>query len=200
MNKLILSSLAAAAALAVPTASHAQGVVNLSSSGGGSCITSNTVTGATAKIAAGGYTFGLYVASSAAGLPTAASPSGTPALTLVNSGFAGIISGSSFTIAGLTAGTTYFDEVVGWSGSALSYASFLSGGPGASSAAGFSAIGSITPVAVGSTSPAPFVFGNPASTPGAVLTPTLLTPVPEPSTIALAGLGIAGLVAIRRRK
>jgi hypothetical protein len=45
------------------------------------------------------------------------------------------------------------------------------------------------------------IGGNPP-TPPALLTsmPALIIPVPEPSTFALAGLGLAGLVIFRRRK
>jgi len=190
MKKLILSTVAAVAAVAA----QGQGVVSLASGGAGSCIVSNSVTGATSKITAGGYTFGLYVASTLGGLSSA-----TPVATFNNAGFAGIISGvSSFTVQSLSAGTTYFDEVKAWSNDgASSYEAFIAN-PGANtagiSAAGVGAVGTITPVAVGSTSPAPNVFTSSSSI------PVLITPVPEPSTIALAGLGVAGLVAFRRRK
>jgi hypothetical protein len=48
--------------------------------------------------------------------------------------------------------------------------------------------------------PASDLFNNGILTPGAVLTTFTASPVPEPSTIALLGLGAASLVAIRRRK
>jgi len=190
MKKLILST----AALIAAVSSNGQGVVSIASGGAGTCIVSNSVTGATSKIAAGGYTFGIYVASTVAGLSTA-----TPIVTFNNNGFAGIISGTtSFTIAGVTAGTQYDYEVKGWSNDgATSYESFIASpaaNAGGIMAAGVGAVGTITPLAVGSTSPAPNIFASAANI------PILLTPVPEPSTIALAGLGIAGLIAIRRRK
>jgi len=45
------------------------------------------------------------------------------------------------------------------------------------------------------------LFNNGTLTPGAVMTPfTVTTIVPEPTTFALGGLGIASLLALRRRK
>jgi len=44
------------------------------------------------------------------------------------------------------------------------------------------------------------LFNGGTLTPGAVLTPMTVSAVPEPTTLALAGLGAASLLALRRRK
>jgi len=62
--------------------------------------------------------------------------------------------------------------------------------------AGFSSVGTITPAASGTGAPAPGVFG---SNPGQISS-WVLTPVPEPTTLALGGLGAAALLLFRRRK
>jgi len=180
MKKLILTSFAAVAMLAAANNSNAQGTVNFSSSSGGSCITSNTTSGATAKITAGNFAFGLYVGSSAATIST------TPVLTITNSGFAGIISGSTFTVGALSTGSTYFFEVKGWTAAAgTTYESALTSSL-TGTAVGVSSIGQFT--AGGGSTPAGNLFGTSGTT---VSVPVLLTPVPEPSTMVLGGLGIA---------
>jgi hypothetical protein len=70
--------------------------------------------------------------------------------------------------------------------------------------------GSVTIAAVdyvGQTLPFQNPTGNPAASPPGTpanltgwTSPVLLSPVPEPSTIALAGLGVASLLLFRRRK
>jgi len=62
--------------------------------------------------------------------------------------------------------------------------------------AGFSSIGNISPAVAGSGAPAPALFGTGAGQ----ISSFVLTPVPEPSTIILGGLGAAALLAFRRRK
>lgn len=195
MKKIILTSVSAVALLAAANYSQAQGVLSFASSGGGTAIVSNTVTTATAKITSGQFAWGLYVGSSAAEVQA----STTPVLTFTNTSFAGVISSANFTINALTGGTTYFFEVKGWtaaSGASTYENAIKSGFTGL--AAGVSSIGQITPLAVGSPNPnIPGLFGAGA---GQVSTPTMLTPVPEPTTMVLGGLGIAALAFFRRRK
>lgn len=62
--------------------------------------------------------------------------------------------------------------------------------------AGYTSLGTITPAAAGSGNTAPAIFG-----PGAgQINSFLMTPVPEPTTMALGGLGAAALLYFRRRK
>lgn len=84
------------------------------------------------------------------------------------------------------------------------------GATAAGASAWFQVRGTATVAAVdyiGQTDPFQNATGNPNSDPPglpAALTgwdsPVLLSPIPEPSTIALAGLGIASLLLFRRRK
>ena len=68
---------------------------------------------------------------------------------------------------------------------------------------GMSATGYITTLST-STSPGSTVFGTAATAQGlpinSLLTPLYLVPVPEPSTLVLAGLGGLSLLAFRRKK
>jgi len=62
--------------------------------------------------------------------------------------------------------------------------------------AGYTSIGTITPAAAGSGNTAPNIFG-----PGAgQINSFVMTPVPEPTTMAIGGLGAAALLYFRRRK
>jgi hypothetical protein len=97
-------------------------------------------------------------------------------------------SGAAYNVPGVASQGTAFLEVEAWTGSALTYASALTT-PG--DAAGISS-----------------VFQNPTGGPGIPpVTPQDLTGMPavimvtpEPSTIALGGLGAAALMMFRRRK
>jgi len=112
--------------------------------------------------------------------------------------------GSTGFTSNLAAGTTYFEMVVGWSsalGNWATVSALLTGGswqgnnPG--SYVGYSAIGSFTPTAA--PSPAAAVFGGS----GVPLNSTTLfqaIPTPEPTTLALAGLGGISMLFLRRRK
>jgi len=195
MKKLIISA-AALSLVAVATHSNGQGTVNFNSSTSPTfCITSNQLTGVTARITPSQYTFGLYFASSAAGLSDS---SLAPVLTVTGAGFPGSISGNSaLPVPGIPNGTFFF-EVKGWTTTAgNSYSSALAAAQTDNTIfVGSSAIGQVT---LGHDNvPAGVIFGNiPGTT---VASPVLFNVVPEPSTMVLGGLGVAALAFFRRRK
>lgn len=104
--------------------------------------------------------------------------------------------GTTITLAGVTAGTGNADAngvdlaVRGWIGAFADYASAVAGGAPVGETAAFS-----NPTGgAGTALPAGLVKWLPANS--LVLTSN----VPEPTTIALGGLGIASLLLFRRRK
>jgi len=95
--------------------------------------------------------------------------------------------GQSYVVNGVAALGTGFFQVDAWIGSASSYAAAL-GAPAANST-GQSAI--FQNATGGGNVPAPDLTGMPSFTLGTV---------PEPTTLALAGLGAASLLLFRRKK
>ncbi|EEF57597.1 PEP-CTERM sorting domain-containing protein [Pedosphaera parvula] len=190
MKKLILSAVLGAGVLASAVSSYAQGTVNFNNTGFN--ITTNNLAG-TSGVMSGSkaYTFGLYLAADAGSLSAVT----TPVMLFSNAPIAGVISLSTVTLpSGFAAGSTYAFEVKGWSstGGYGSYDAAFNGNP--NGYFGISSIGTVT--LGGGATPAGVIWGNNA---GQVQGFTL-TPVPEPSTIALAGLGAASLLLFRRRK
>lgn len=121
----------------------------------------------------------------------------------VNGGGVSGPGGSSGFSSSLTAGTTYDMMVVGWSAnlgttwaavSALFAENFV--GYSGGGFAGYSNVGQITPTTAPAT--AASVFGGAGAQNGQTILYAL--PVPEPTTIALAGLGGLAALALRRRK
>jgi hypothetical protein len=103
------------------------------------------------------------------------------------------LGGNSYAIPGLTANTTGYFEAQWWLGSATTYAAAVTAGALHGDSGPF---GQLT--GGGST------LGNPPTTPpGLTGMPSVVLSgviVPEPSTIALAGMGAAALLMYRRRK
>lgn len=100
-------------------------------------------------------------------------------------------SGSSWAAANITAGTTYEVYEIAWASGYTTEAAALA----ADAYVGWSTVFTYTPTS-GANQPTAISPGNNVgyySIGGAAATP-------EPTTIALAGLGIAGLVALRRKK
>jgi len=198
MKRAFLASVAAGMALMFSGIRVcAQGTVNfLSALSPVPCITSNTTTGATAKISLGQFMFGLYVGTTTNAMLSAT----TPVILVTNApGLPGTISGSILTINQFGPGAALVFEVKGWSienGTVLTYEQALQ----SSTYIGISQIGLVS---LGGDASLPgFIFG---STGGAVPSPVLAsTPVlvntPEPSTAFFGGLGIAVLAFVRRRR
>lgn len=148
---------------------------------------------------ASGYRFGLYMGpagSSEAQLTLVATTVNSPA-TSSTSPFAGVFNGGNpFTLpAGYSAGTTYAFQIRGWTyGDGTSYEAAI-GSADINLAAGVSALGFVTPVTA--PTPVPGLFGTAA---GQVQGFDLCWDCPEPSTVALGGIGAAALMFFRRRK
>jgi hypothetical protein len=151
---------------------------------------------ATAANSPGSYYYGLLTSlTGAAGSFTFAGVYGT------NNAAAGRFTGGTAALANIAPGTSFSFEVAGWSASlgATFDPNWLTGNFGtASGSFGLSGIG--TAVAGGGTPPAPpgIIFGATGLTSGFNMTPTGV--VPEPTSMALAGLGAAALLIFRRRK
>ena len=190
MKKLVLTTTAAVALLAATVSSHAQGTVVFANNGS----TKVTVNGAPMPHgnAGGGFKFGLYmgaVGSTDAALVLVGTAVNSPVVDGVFNG------GSAYALpAGYASGTQYAFQVRSWSGAdGASYEAALASGDSAL-VAGVSADGLVTPG--GGPNPAAALFGTSPGQVGGFN----LAPVPEPTTLALGGLGAAALLLFRRKK
>jgi hypothetical protein len=192
MKKTILSL--TLAGLSVGT--FAQGTLNFANN-----ILGNSTGGVTAPnatsgdaLAPGTYTVALYWDSTATSAGASIVPGSTGLVleaTYLSSAatwpIPGQFAGGNVTVAGLAPGTVGYFEVAGWTGNAASYAQ-ATGDAGLTTLFGNNTGGA----------------GNPPSPPvnltGWSGNLNLIPPVPEPTTIALGGLGAAALLLFRRRK
>jgi hypothetical protein len=212
MKKTILSlGLVVAGAAAV----NAQGLVEMYSVSPSFAVSTNGVTvgklAQSSVTADGKYYFALLVDSTT---PTSSNPT-TGGWTLATSGgaaflgtnyvaagsLAGLGNNKGAAVDGWAAGTSEYVELVGWSASlGTSYAQVaaeaLTGLWASTGYYGVSSFGSVASGGIGSpASPANSIFGGTGIPSGFDL-----NAVPEPTTIALAGLGGLSLLAFRRKK
>jgi hypothetical protein len=222
MKKLFVSAALLAGALAM----YGQGIVSMNTAGGGvNCRVSLVGTGGetvypgTNNLTAAGLPAGtpffaaLYGGTAAGSL--AICPTNGAAQTLATFGTTagqnGFIltstGGSQRAVPGVAGGQNAVIQLQAWSGNYATMADFLaaynaSTTPGLFGYAGMSQTLTVGPLArPGTTDVIPTL--KDAST-GVSLAPFVLTayivPIPEPSTLALVGLGLMGLIFIRRRK
>jgi hypothetical protein len=189
MKKLLLTALAVLATLSI----QAQGRLNFSTIGGPKTQVKATETSTAVDVAAGStYQVQLYWAAAGTTDESAFQPVGAA----VNIGpVAGWFSGGERAIPGVAGGSSVALQVRGWETAfGGSFEAVMASG-NANAHAGRSAIFSVTLAAD---------TGNPPPTATSIITPgafsgLTLSPVPEPSTIALGMLGLAGLFLLRRR-
>lgn len=222
MKKLILSIAIAAASVAVASA---QGTIkfynitaayDVSTNGTGTGPGLNgTTTGlvGTSTTYPNGYYFTVLIDATT---PTSANPltggwsdasSGGAPVIGKNYSLAGGINGTGGTagvaIDGWAGGVSDYVEVVGWSASlGTTWSAIAAELNSGWTAAGYYGVSSIADVASGG-------IGTPVSGPAAIFSPTAIptgfdlngvSPVPEPTTMALAAVGSLSLLALRRKK
>lgn len=120
---------------------------------------------------------------------------GTTSAGVPNAAFNGRFTGnpSVITVTGLPAGTSGSFEVKGWSGAFTSWEAAASGGALYSGTSGV-----FQNPSGGAVDPVTGIPGAAAGLTG--FTGMQINAIPEPSTYALAGLGLGALLLIRRRK
>lgn len=196
------------AVVALASSAFAQGTVTFAS--GSNLVRQQTLPNdpASVPVAVNGGFVQLYWAASGAADPTAWTPATSPSAWLaantawaavpdsikaINGPVAGRFNGGIVTVPTSAPGASVKAFVMGWGGN---YAS----ADAAYTASGFVGVSATFAVAPGNPTTTP--AGLPGSTIGAFQGMTLvpISAIPEPSTLTLAGLGIAALLAIRRRK
>ena len=183
MKKLILATLMAGL---VPMIALAQGTVNFQSASANAIVV--TAIGPNVPVGAG-YIAALY-GGSLGSLEAALNPLGATAPVTAGTGL--IIAGGTRVYNGVTPGAQGTFQVRAWTAS--------SGGDWIAAIQSGVGFAGKTPLFNNPTGdPTASPPGTPAFLSGWTA-PLLVTPIPEPSTIALAGLGLASLLVIRRRK
>lgn len=176
MKKQVLTLLSV---IALSASAFAQGTVTMGNNAG-SLITLNG-----SPIAVGSATFQLYAGPNADSLVAQLPTGGTSALA------AGRMANVNVIVAGIAPGATGTFQIWGWNSAYATYDAAVA----ANSYVGKSAIFTATTGGVGEPPSLPTSLAG--LYPGFALTTTI---IPEPSTFALAGLGLAGLLLFRRRK
>jgi hypothetical protein len=182
MKKVILATLMAGL---VPMIVSAQGTINFQSASTAAYVTIN----APGNPVGAGYIASLHGGASGANEGGLSQLGGTAAVT---GGSGLIIGGGTRTNSAVAGGATGAFQVRAWtSASGATYDAAVASGSGFA----------------GKTAVFEQPTGNPTATPPGTPafltgwnTPLIVTPIPEPATIALAGLGVASLLIFRRRK
>jgi len=221
MKKTILTI---AAVLIVSLAARSQGLVGFyNSAAAGSKISTNSVvggasTGLTAA-SAGLYYYALLYSTSATtvnGSAAAVAGAGSYAYSsgwtfsgdyATNTASAGRVNGQqnadqSSTVTGLAGGGTAQFVVIGWSaniGATLAALETYMANPTVNGWVGESAVSPAVTLGDGVNVPTPTILSASGGDPGFLLGEVVVT-VPEPTTMALAGLGAGALLLFRRRK
>jgi len=218
MKKIIATLIMAAG---VYTYSQAQGTVAVYNIGGANGNSTNTtlspyVTGGTqgsvasglAGTAANGFYYALlyatYGGAAPAGNPTSSSWNlGMMATNyLTAGGIRGTGGSTGAGIAGWAGGTTNYIELVGWSANlGTTWAQVSAQVNNNWSTTGYFGVSSVGFIAAASSpSPATSIFGGTGLPGGITMFQVQPVVVPEPTTLALAGLSGASLLLFRRRK
>jgi len=204
--KKLLSILALAGSV---TLGYSQGLVTFSTISGTYAVsTNNSGTIGKTSTAAGGYYYALLTQTytGAASSTISANPLNgwtfSGAYATNSPVIAGGVNGGTAAIAGWVPGTTEYVEIVGWSSNlgstwAQISAQAASGDWTASGYYGYSAVGYIASGGAGTPAGPSNPLFTPTGIPGGF---DLVATVPEPTTIALIGIGGLGLAMIRRRK
>jgi len=187
---------------ALTTGAFAQGLVNFINSA--TSLSSATIAGNTAATsgAVGSWYYGLLIAAPGTTSPSAFTFSGVYATNLAAAGR--LFGGNNIAVTGWAAGASMSYEVAVWS-SSLGHTfqnSWLTGTFGASGNFGLSSIATGTSGGAGTpASPAYNLFGGATGIQSGFNAPAVGGGVvPEPTSMALLGLGAAGLLIFRRRK
>jgi hypothetical protein len=188
MKKLLIT---VALALAAVVQTNAQGLVDFRNRITGTLDQPVFMTDGTTRVGEANYVAQLWYAATETGSYAPVAGAASVFRTGTGAGYWNAGADSTRTLAGIVAGTTAWLQVRVWNSTlGADYATAAAAGPG--SFFGTSANFSVT---AGGTPP----VGAPL-TPAAMLGFTSFSLVPEPSTIALGVLGVAGLLFIRRRK
>jgi hypothetical protein len=196
--------------VAAATVGYSQGTLTWSSTAATYAISTNTTLGVSGKIFssgtdANGYYFALLY-STAASAPAAFSATTSASWTLATTGKNYLTAGSSqspgTTTLPVAGGSSVFIELVGWSASEGTSYSALLNTLGTGFAPGFYGESGVDSFVTGG-------GGSPSGPPNSIFSQVSgipsgfdlnQVPVPEPTTIALAGLGGLSLLAFRRKK
>jgi len=184
MKKVILTAVLAAG---ISAKLLAQGLVHIDDFGGGGIILVQTGTNAPVPDNRVDLSLELMGGTSASNLTVLGIVSGVGqgGGLFYDATSAGVDGAGDYAVNGVAPGGTAFYEVLGWEGSASTYAAAQAAGVALGQTAVFSQ------TTGGGALPVPSLSGMPN---------LVLGVVPEPTTLALCGLGAASLLLFRRKK